>query len=217
MSVESIKKDITNTEQSILDNLRLLDEIRLNLTEAIKPFIKEKLKSLVEEEVKIQPEHTKSLPAEDLKEMKRKLIDLVNNSDNLINDKFANDDLWTHINYEFDEKNDFSKQLKLRRDAEDKFFLAFHELLGNAGKLLSNYKYIKIGDSNCNRSKAWEYISGSGGEVKYRYHFEMGKVISDLLKRYSALFDNVQEDMKAKLNLQKKLSEQEATDLWDQI
>lgn len=165
MGIEKIKNEIKNCESIISKNQTLLNEIRKNITEVAKPFVKEKLQSFVEREVKEQSGHTKSLSIDELKEMKRKLMALLNESDNLTLDKLANDSYWMHINYNCENKDDIFYSHNSREE-ETKITSAFQELFGYAGKILNDYKYIKVGNDYNNHSSSWVFISGSGGKIR---------------------------------------------------
>ena len=200
-----------------LNNQKLLDEIRKNITESAKPFVKEKLQSFVESEVKEKSEHTKSLSIDNLKEMKGKLTDLLNNSDQMTIEKFTDDCYWSHVNYKCDDKDEYYTP-SYDNSIRTNLITAFQEIFGYAGKILNDYGYIKVDNDYNSRLADWVFISGSGGKIRYSRGVNFfNSAIENIIKRYCSAIDELHKHMKKLLELKNKLSEQEAVDLWDEI
>jgi len=174
--------------------------------------------SLVENEVKEKSEHTKSLSIDNLKDMKRKLTSVLESSDNSTLEKLGNDDYWAHVNYKCEGKDDFLSSSGIRV-IEKKLTTAFQELLGSAGKILYDYKYIKVGkDYYNNISDDWVFVSDTSDKIKYsRGVSYFNSNLEKLIKRYCDMIGEVHKQLKNLQSLQKQLSEQEAVSLWEQI
>ena len=214
MRTEQLKSEIKDCQIEIAKSQEQLNEIRKNIIALAKPFVKEKLRDFVENEVKGQPEHTKSLDISTLKKMKSTLTELLENSDSLVDEKFDNDHYWPHANYTGQTKCGEEILSINSRNVEYKIDSAFKELFGLAGKILSDYEYVKVsyGDSY------WVFTSGANSEITYRLGISYwGTDLEDLRKNYYDVFSKLHDHMINLRKLKIELSQQEAADLWEQI
>ena len=219
MGVNEIKKEIGKFESSIELESQKLDELRQRIKEETKPFIKVQLKENVEKEVKSNSEHTKELGRERLSAMKQQLTALLDNSDNLVEEMYSDDGLWIHVNYEVGD--DWSAYAK-RKMAEENIHKAIKTILGEAGKLLIENDYIKAGtmyqwDSGAYRS--FNFVSSNSAKPRllYRGPFRIPEALGQLIGTYTEEIKTLNDLYVKVLNLKRKLSEQEAVDLWDEV
>ena len=72
--------------------VQVLDICRSEIIKLIKPFVKEELEKIVLNQVEQKPEHTKKLGMDNLKTMKQRLTNLLEQSDELVDSIYANDE-----------------------------------------------------------------------------------------------------------------------------
>lgn len=217
MSVEIIKQQIEENNVNLALKMEDFEIRRTSITEKLKPFIQTRLKSIVESEVKRNSEYTKSLGVERLGEMKRQLFNLLQNSDDFVDSIFANDDLWVHINYTINPNGDtWGQKHNNTKKAETCITSGIRKMFGKSGKLLVDYGYTKAG-SKYERSSQWqtddnnEIVFGSNYSIQLPADIE--RAIADYCKQIEEIHDIIDNLEK----LKKKLSEQEAVDLWEQV
>ena len=219
MGVNEIKQEISKFESSIELESQKLDELRQRIKEETKPFIKVQLKENVEREVKSNSEHTKELGRERLSAMKQQLTALLDSSDNLVEEMFSDDGLWIHVNYDVgDDRYAYSKQ----KAAGEKIYKAIKSILGEAGKLLIENDYIKAGslyqwDSGAYNSFNFVNSNSAKSKLLYKGHLPIPESLGQLIGKYTKEIETLHELYVKVSDLKKRLSEQEAVDLWDEV
>lgn len=219
MGVNEIKQEIIKCEASIELERQKLYEFRRRIIDETKPFIKAQLKENVEREVKTNSEHTKELGREQLSAMKQQLIGLLDGSDNLVEETFSDDRLWIYVNYDVgDDRYAYTNQ----KMAGEKIHKTIKTILGEAGRLLIENGYIKAGSM-------YQWDGGTYGSfnltssrpVKSKLVYKGYLPIPDLLGRligdYTKEIETFHELYVKVSDLRKRLSEQEAADLWDEV
>lgn len=221
MGVAEIKQEIEKYEASINTQQQSFLVQRQQIVDAIKPFVKTRLKQEVENEVKHNPEHTKELGKTTLSEMKAKLGELLENSDQIVDETFADDALWTYVNYRILPDGDrFGQGYNNRKSAKEKLLNGIKTIIGRAGKILIDYQYIKVGGQyRWDTDVRYDYTRAGKGAAKlvYGYGLSLSKDIEKLIEEYCKCIDSLHEASAKVLDLQKALSEQEAVDLWDEV
>lgn len=221
MGVAEIKQEIEKYEASINTQQQSFLVQRQQIVDAIKPFAKARLKQEVENEVKHNPEHTKELGKTALSEMKAQLTELLENSDQIVDETFADDALWTYVNYRILPDGDRPGQgYNNRKSAKEKLLNGIKTIIGRAGKILIDYKYIEVGGQyRWDTGVRYDYTQAGKGAAKlvYGYGLSLSQDIEKLIEEYCKCIDSLHEASGKVLNLQKTLSEQEAVDLWDEV
>lgn len=221
MGVAEIKQEILKYEASINAQQQSFLVQRQQIINAIKPFAKSRLKQEVENEVKHNPEHTKELGKESLSEMKAQLTELLEKSDQIVDETFADDALWTYVNYRILPDGDrFGQRYNNRKSAKEKLLNGIKAIIGRAGKILIDYKYIKVGGQyRWDTDVRYDYTRAGKGASKlvYGYGLSLSQDIEKLIEEYCKCIDSLHEASEKVLDLQKALSEQEAVDLWDEV
>lgn len=218
MGVTEIKQEINKLESAIELESQKLDELRKCIKEETKPFIKAQLKENVEGEVKSNSEHTKTMGRERLSEMKQQLTALLDSSDNLVEEMFSDDELWVHVNYDVgDDRSAYRNQ----KTAGEKIHTAIKAILGEAGKLLIENDYIKAGDMykwDGGAYRNFNLVSSNTAKSKliYRGYLPIPKSLGLLIGKYTKEIEALHELYVKVSDLKRRLSEQEAADLWDE-
>lgn len=218
MSVNKIKQEIRKCEKTIELETQMLDELRQQIVEEIKPFIKFQLKKNVETEVKSNSEHTKELGRDKLSVMKQQLSALLDRSDNLVEEVFSNDNLWIHVNYAIG--NDWSAYSN-QQVAGGKIHKAIKMILGEAGKLLVENGYMKVGsvyqfDSDSRRNFDLADSKLSKANLIFKGYLPIPEELGQLIGKYTKEIETLHKLYCKVLKLKTDLSEQEAADLWDE-
>lgn len=217
MSIEKIQSDITTTKQKIEIQGKKLDELGNQIVRELKPYIKQKIENAITNEVKEKSEHTKSLGKERLTELKQSLQSLLAQSDVLMDELYSNDEVWVHKNYIIIEKGDsFGQKYNNQKKADRTVTDPARIVLGRAGKLLSDYGYVKVAPRYSGGHGEWKENERS--EVIYGYSIggfqsSFEKTIKEYIEALGVYHDNIEELTR----LEKALSEQEAMDIWDGI
>ncbi len=221
MGVTAIKTEIETCEASIRALQQSFSVQRQQIVEAIKPFVKAQIKKEVENEVKRNSEHTKGLGKEALSEMKKRLAELLDNSDNITDSTFSDDALWTYVNYRVSLDGDrYGQKYNNRKDAKENIIKCIKIIIGEAGQLLIDNEYIEEGGLyRRERGMRYDYTKADKGSTKlmYGYALTLPQDIENLIGEYGKSIEDLHDATDKVLNLQKKLSEQEAVDLWDEV
>lgn len=212
-SIEEYTKEIEelkNKNDSMIDSLEKQSEV---LLEKSIEFLKEKIKHEIEYCVKSNSVHTKELAEQDkLREVKASMNKLLDEVSQHTNDAMSGDKVFIHRTIKTD-KNKSSYEYK--DIIEKKYRNSYQIVVGLAGGILNKYGYIKAGNDYNGHSK-WQYISGSGGKIKYGYSFDM-RVIEDDWKKYIETFMKYYEGLLKYQSLLKDKEEAEAIDLWESV
>ena len=219
MGVNEIKQEIGKYEHSIKLQQQALDKLRNQIIEETKPFVKIQLKSEVESRVKHNPEHTKELGRDALSAMKQRLFILLDSSDDLVDATFVDDSLWVHVNYNPDGSRYAYDNQKL---AKEKIHKGIRMIIGEAGKILLDNGYIKVGheyrwDADLYRSYNFTNDSKAKAKLLYGFGLSVPPNIQALIEKYVEGIKVLHEASIKVSDLQKALSEQEAVDLWDEV
>lgn len=219
MGVNEIKQEIGKIERSIEAQQQNLNRLRQRITDEVKFFVNPQLKENVEREVKSNSEHTIELGREKLSVMKQSLITLLDNSDSLVEKVFAKNDFWMHVNYGI---GDDRYAYGIQDEAKGKIYKGIKIVLGEAGKLLIDYDYIKPGtmyqwDRDTHRNFNLVGSNPEKCDLIYKGHLPTPKALSLLIEEYAKQINPLHELYVKVLDLKKDLSEQEAVDLWDEV
>ncbi len=216
MSVESIKQEIEQYKNEIIEKVADLEKDRAEIIEAIKPFIKEKSKSLIENEVKSNPEHTMKLGVQALGNIKKQLATLLDTSDTVVDNVFSNDNVWKHLNYTVNLDGDTWGQRRNNASrAEESIEIGIKSALGKAGKIIIDNGYKKVG-TYYDRAAEWQEDNKS--EIRYgsQRGLSLPKGLKTLIGNYCDALGPLHDDVEKLEKLKVELSKQEAIDLWDQ-
>mgnify|MGYP005754529247 FL=1 len=220
MGAVEIREEIAKCEEAIKTQQQSFLVQRQEIIATVKPFVKARLKQEVENEVKRNAQHTKELGKTALSEMKAKLTELLDTSDKIVDDTFADDSLWIYVNYKVSPNGDrFGQAYNNKKAAEQKLLDGIKVIIGNAGKILIDYKYIRIGSQyRWDNDMRYDYTRAGKGAAKIVYG--LGLALPEDIKKqidsYCQSIDKLHELTVKVLDLQKALSEQEAVDLWNE-
>ncbi len=215
MGVKEIRQEIEMNEKNQENKIKILQEIREKIVEETKPYANEKLKRYVESAVKNNPEHTKELGKETLSEMKKRLFELLEISDEIVDKTFNDDKLWLHVNYCLVSDGDkFGQRYNNSKKADENIRSGIRTVLGEAGRILIDYKYAKASGQYDRSGNEWKI---SGNKITYAYALSLPKDLEDLIKQYSKELEKLHDFVEKIDDLKQKLSEQEAIDLWDEV
>lgn len=220
MDVTTLKQEIENLELSAEEQRQSLEAQRQKIVDAIKPFAKEKIKSEVESQVRTNAEHTKQLGKEVLAEMKKQLNAVLENSDRFVDEVFADNALWLHVNYSIIPGDSFGQKFNNEKKAKDSILKGIRVIVGQAGRILFDYKYISLGSQyRWENGMRYDYSKANQGQsrIEYGYGLSLPKNLEEMIKKYCNDIDNLHEVLNKLSNTQKKLAEQEAVDLWDEV
>lgn len=221
MGVLEIKKKIDSLNISVAEQKKSLAILSEQIVVAIKPYVKEKIKYEVESHVKTNSEHTKALGIDTLAEMKKELITVLEASDTIIDGIFSDDTLWVHVNYQVIPNGDFfGQKYNNQKSAKEKIRKGIKIAVGEAGKILINYKYLSAGNLYVWESgMRYDYTRASGGKSRlmYAYGLSLPQDISQLIEDYSNGIGQLHEVLCQLQDTQKSLSVQEALDLWNEV
>lgn len=212
-SIEEYTKEIEELKSkndNMIDSLERQSEV---LLEKSIEFLKEKIKHEIEYCVKSNSVHTKELAEQNkLREVKASMNKLLDEVSQHTNDAMSGDKVFIHRTIKTD-KNKSSYEYK--DIIEKKYRNSYQIVVGFAGGILNKYGYIKAGN-DYNGYSEWQYISGSGGKIKYGYSFDM-RVIEDDWKKYIDTFMKYYEGLLKYQSLLKDKEEAEAIDLWESV
>lgn len=215
MGVREIRQEIEMNEKNQENKIKILQEIREKIVEETKPYANEKLKRYVESAVKNNPEHTKELGKETLSEMKKRLFELLEISDEIVDKIFNDDKLWLHVNYYLVLDGDkFGQRYNNSKKADENIRSGIRTVLGEAGRILIDYKYAKASGQYERSGNEWKI---SGNKITYAYALSLPKDLEDLIKQYSKELEQLHDFVEKIDDLKQKLSHQEAIDLWDEV
>ena len=146
MSISDLKQRISELDVAIAQQHDALGLLRQQIVDAAKPFVNNQIKIEVEKHVKGNPDHTKSLGRESLAEMKQRLTKTLENSNSIVDEVFTCDILWVHVNYEVKPDGDrFGQAYNSKKLAGENIRNGIKIALGEAGKILIDYKYLTLG------------------------------------------------------------------------
>lgn len=215
MGVKEIKQEIEINETNEKNKIKLLHEIREKIVEETKPYVNEQLKRYVESAVKNNPEHTKELGKETLSEMKKRLFDLLTISDEIVDKTFEDDKLWLHVNYHLIPEGDkYGQRYNNNKKAIENIHQGIRMVLGEAGRILVDYKYAKAIGQYDRLGSEWKLTANN--KIIYAYGLSLPRVLEDLIKQYSKELEQLHGFVEKIDDLKQKLSKQEALDLWDE-
>lgn len=220
MDITTLKQEKEMLEGSSEKQRQLLETKRQEIVEAVKPFAKEKIKSEVEAQVRTNAEHTKELGKAVLAEMKKQLYTVLENSDSFVDEVFADNSLWLHVNYKVIPGDNFGQKHNNVKQAEDNIMRGIRVIIGQAGKILYDNKYVSLGSQySWENGVRYDYTKANQGasRIVYGYRPSLPKDLEDMIHNYSDNIGKLHEILDKLSNTQKKLSEQEAADLWAEV
>ena len=221
MSISDLKQKISELEFAITQQHDALGLLRQQITDAVKPFVNEQIKIHVEKHVKGNPEHTKSLGRESLAEMKQCLVRALTNSNSIVDEIFTRDSLWVHVNYEVKPNGDrFGQAYNNKKLAGDNIRNGIKIAMGEAGKILIEYKYLTLGSEyQWEKGMRYDYTRASNGASKlmYAYGVSLPNDLTKLITEYCNGIDQLHKLSCQLIDAQASLSQQEALDLWNDV
>lgn len=216
MGVKELRQEIEINEKNRENKIEILQEIREKIVEETKPYANENLKRYVENAVKNNPKHTKELGKETLSEMKKRLFDLLEITDEIVDKTFLDDKLWLHVNYCLVSGGDnFGQRYNNSKKADENIRTGIRTILGEAGRILVDYKYAKASGQYDHSGSEWKIISNNN--IIYAYGISLPEKLEDLIKQYSKELEQLHDFVEKIEDLKHKLSQQEAVDLWDEV
>lgn len=207
-----------NFDSKITDLTKQIGETKENMDEIAKKFIRETeefvimwSKDNIESKVKNNPEITKNLGLDKLRELKSKCRNLIQEMPSIVKTKFDNFSIWSHEM----SISDLEKESDFRFDYEHKLEKGIDELLrqilGHVGVLLTEYEYIKYTPGSVNE---WDKTSDG---FRYAYGFFWSNGMKETKKEYLNKNEKFLDLIKELNSTKIKKEEAEAEDLWNQV
>lgn len=216
MRIEEIRIEIAKHETIVEELEKEFEQKRQEIIALIKVFAKDKINQLVDETVRNNSEHTKTLGSERLKGMKIKLHTILDECDATVDTVFLNDEVWMHIGYEETLRKRNTNDYTNAKDAEKNIISGICLVLGKAGELLRNFGYIEvIPRYSYNTFGPWKEISKD--KITYGYGLSLPKELEIQIEVYRKGIYRLHSDINKLGELNIKLSQQEASDLWNQL
>lgn len=217
MSSENIKEQIQQESENKKEIVQVLDVCRSEIIKLIKPFVKEELEKIVLNQVKQKPEHTKELGMDNLKTMKQRLTNLLEQSDELVDSIYANDEFWLHVNYLTGSVDDsLGQSWSNVREAEKQIHRGIKIILGKSGKIIIDYAYEKSG-TKYERTGQWQQDDEYGIVYGSNYMILLPKELENKINEYCSQLRKLCECVEKKVGLEQELSREEAMELWEQV
>lgn len=221
MSISDLNQKISELKVAITQQHDALGLLRQQITDIIKPFVNEQIKIEVEKHVKGNPEHTKNLGRESLAEMKQRLTKTLENSNSFVDEIFANDILWVHVNYEVKPNGDRLVQAyNSKKLAGENIRSGIKIALGAVGKILIDYKYLTLGrEYQWEKGMRYDYTRANNGvsRLMYAYGISLPDNLTKLIAEYCNGIDQLHKLSCQLIDAQASLSQQEALDLWNDV
>lgn len=212
-SVEEYTKEIEELNRKNKNTYDLLEEQATILLEKSIDLLKERIKFEIDNCVKNNAVRTKELAEQGkLKKMKEAMNQLLDEVPQHTTIAMSQDKVFIHRTLKLD-GNKHSYEYKSL--VESKYREAYRIIVGLAGGLLSKFGYIKVGN-DYNGFSEWQYISGSGGKIKYGYNFDIS-MIKDDWKQYNDKLEKYVEDLIKHQSLIDRKEETEAMNLWESV
>lgn len=212
-SVEEYTKEIEELNEQNRDTFGLLEEQAIILLEKSKELLKERIKYQIDSCVKNNAGHTKELADQGkLKEMKDLMNQLLEEVPQHTTIAMSQDKVFIHRTLKPD-RNRSSYEYKYV--VESKYRETYRIVVGLAGELLNKFGYIKVGN-DYNGHSEWQYISGSGGKIKYGYSIDISMVEKDW-KKYNEKLEEYVSDLLKYQSLVEEKEKTEAMNLWESV
>ena len=153
--------------------------------------------------------------------MKKRLTELLEDSDRIVDETFSDDLIWTYMNYRLstDEDNWMQGYNNVKK-ARENILYGIRTILGYAGKILADYKYITIGRQyvfDINTHNDFRQAVSGKSKIIYKYAPSLSQNINALLNEYCKNIDKLHSTAEELSALKKAYSEQEAIDLWNEL
>jgi len=212
-TIEEYTKEIKEFGNKNKQSYEQLEKLSSDLIKKSIEFIKEETKNKIENCVKNNPEQTKKLNSEDkLKELKDSMNKLLARiSEDIIFD-MSEDKVFIHRSYKLNSK---VSSYEYGRIIRDRYIEVYQKLVGLAGEILNKFGYIKV-SNDYNGHSEWQYISGSGGKIKYGYGFD-SRLLDEAWKDYVVTYTKYYDDMLKYESLCAAKEQAEAVNLWESL
>lgn len=212
-SVEEYTKEIEELNKQNKKTYDLLEGQATILLEKSIELLKERIKYQIDSCVKNNANHTKELAEQGkLKEMKEAMNQLLEEVPQHTTLAMSADKVFIHRTISPDKNKRPHEYVSI---VEGRYGEAYGLIVGLAGEILNRYGYIKVGNDYNNRSE-WQYISGSGGKIKYGYSFDIEMIAEDWKKYQNTLRGYCGDLIQCQI-LKEKKEELEAINLWESI
>lgn len=212
-SIEEYNKEIEELKSKNENTVVLLDRQASILLDKSIEFLKIRIKNEIETCVKDNPNHTRELADQGkLKDTKQAMNQLLEEAPRYIILAMNEDNVFIHKTIK---PNKNKQSYECRRMVENKYKETYQTVIGLAGKILNTYGYIKVGSDYSGHSK-WQFISGSGGKIKYGYGIDVRLVENDWKEYMDALIGYYDDLLKYQSLIEEK-EKTEAIDLWESI
>jgi len=151
-----------------------------------------------------------------LSEMKKDLNDLLEISDEIVDEQFSDDASWVHVDYEVDPKCDkYSQAHDNSKAAGDNLRKSVKRIFGHAGKILIKFGYASAQKAYSSHHHA-EWLEEANSSIVYGYGYSYPDNIESLIREYSEGIKTLHKFFEEITTLEESLDKQEASDMWDQ-
>ena len=210
MNIEDLGNQISEYECQIVALGTKMENVKNKIVVEIETYLKETYIKDIEYQVKSKTDITKQLGVEKLSELKQELTQLLDRVSGLTKESFNKDSLWIHKNYDIKEKDEFGIMYNSKQNIKTNITKTIRELMGHGGRLIIKYGYENYSNNTC-----WEKIQNSD-IPKYSYSIMLNDGIEEVMKEYTALFEQLHDCHVKLLKAKKDKAQQEALDLWSQ-
>lgn len=218
MDIESMTAELAVCNESIAQIMGQLDTLRGAITDEAKPIIRNAIQQAVEDAVKKNAEHTVALGRERLTEVKTKLNEILAGSDQFLDELSAQDKYWGHVGYQLygeypSDYMPYDKKERIGSNIRDLFRIAY----GQAGTLLAEYEYVKLGYESDHYSE-WIFRSYDDFKTAKARNFPaLPKEFVSLITQYTDMCKDLHKKLFEQHGIQKNIAAAEAQNLWDNI
>lgn len=214
-----MNKTVNEYKMEIEENETIAKRHEMELEQYIQPYanilskeLAEKAKSLVIREVKEQPQITKDW-GRDIKSLKDKLGVLIEATPEVVSKKIESSKVIIHRDADCITR---LQEYELHQLWETRIRVLCSEVLGAAGELLYRFKYVEPTDDYMRKGE-WQFITGTGGRVKYGYSMSFSKELEDYQEQYWKMIREYKSVLRKLESLKNGLEEQEAIELWESV
>lgn len=209
-------------KQKELDSFKSkMEELRLLFIKDSTTFVSEWYKNTAEHFVITESDRTIALGETKVKEMKTKVLELIQNTDKIVNEILSNSNLWWHLS-EFDGSMPFA--YRQYGNAPPRILdKAIRLVLGRLGVYLEEFGYnvktsVTIGSFGFN---IWIEFDTAGnyplpkGRPYYPFSVNWSEAMRNTIQKYDELYGVAKGLRQELVNLQLRKKAQQAQKLWD--
>ncbi|MED3550160.1 hypothetical protein [Cytobacillus praedii] len=190
------------------ENLKIkMEEYRVTFKHQISEFSKQWFMNTAKLEIEGSPELVKSVGIDRLRELKREIENLADNSPELVDKYLDNEELWWNLKEDLTSR--YSSDNRIPRKIEDEIRIMF----GHLGKLLSKDGFVDVSINRESFATTWHL----NGKIRYPFGINFPSSIEATYREYSKLKIAAIEKNDEIKNLQNEKDKADVGNLWDSL